>query len=87
MRIAQLTTRVDDALIAELDDIVSNGEFKTRSDAVRCAIEHMLKERRRRLEGEAIVEGYRRHPESEEEMLWAEQNARAMVAEEPWESW
>ena len=84
---AQLMTRVDDALIVELDDIVSSGEFKTRSDAVRSAIEHMVNERRRRLEGEAIVEGYRRHPESEEEMLWAEQNARDMVAEEPWERW
>ncbi|WP_419944954.1 ribbon-helix-helix domain-containing protein [Candidatus Poriferisodalis sp.] len=84
---AQLMTRVDDTLIADLDDIVSSGEFKTRSDAVRSAIEHMLTERRRRLEGEAIVEGYRRLPESEEEMLWAAQNARDMVAEEPWERW
>lgn len=82
-----MMTRVDDRLLARLDDIVSSGEFKTRSDAVRSAIENMLEEHRRRLEGEAIVEGYRRHPESTEEMLWAEQNARDMVAEEPWERW
>ena len=84
---AQLVTRVDDELIAQLDEMVDRGEAKSRSDAVRCALEEMLDQRRRRLIGEAIVEGYRRIPETEEELRWAEQNLREMVAEEPWERW
>ena len=39
---------------------------------------------RRQLIGEAIVEGYRRVPETDEELQWAEQNARWMISEEPW---
>ena len=84
---AQLGTRVDDELVAQLDEMVDKGEAKSRSDAVRSALEEMLDQRRRRLIGEAIVEGYRRIPETEDELRWAEQNLREMVAEEPWERW
>lgn len=84
---AQLVTRVDDELIAQLDEMVASGEAKSRSDAVRSALEEMLDQRRRRLIGEAIVEGYRRIPETEDELRWAEQNLQEMVAEEPWERW
>ena len=84
---AQLVTRVDDELVARLDEMVECGEVRSRSDAVRSALEQMLDKRRRRLEGEAIVDGYLRQPETEEEMRWAEQNLRDMVAEEPWERW
>ena len=84
---AQLVTRVDDELVAQLDEMVESGEVKSRSDAVRSALEAMLKQRRRWLIGEAIVEGYRRIPETEEELRWAEGNLRDMIAEEPWERW
>lgn len=40
-------------------------------------------ERRRRI-GEAIVEGYKRIPQTEEELAWAADGAAAMIAEEPW---
>lgn len=82
---AQLVTKVDDELVAQLDEMVDSGEAKSRSDAVRSALEEMLDKRRRRLIGESIIEGYRRIPETEEEMRWAEENLREMVAEEPWE--
>jgi hypothetical protein len=39
--------------------------------------------RRRRI-GEAIVEGYRRHPQTEEEIGWADEATVRMIAEEPW---
>lgn len=76
-------TRVDGELVAQLDEMVDSGEAKSRSDAVRCALEEMLDQRRCRLIGEAIVEGYRRISETEEELRWAEQNRRWMVAEVP----
>ena len=69
---AQLITRVDDQLMAQLDAIVASGEAESRSDAVRRALE------------EAIAEGYRRVPETDEELRRADENARALVAEEPW---
>ena len=81
---AQLITRVDDELVAQLDAIVASGEAESRSDAVRRALETMIDQRRRRLVGEAIAEGYRRVPETDEELRWAEENARSVVAEEPW---
>ena len=83
-RMAQLITRVDDKLVAQVDAIVASGEAESRSDAVRRALEAMIDQRRRRLIGEAIAEGYRRMPETEEELRWADDNARSMIAEEPW---
>lgn len=81
---AQIIARMDDQLMAQLDEIVASGEAESRSDAVRQALEAMIDQRRRRLVGEAIAEGYRRAPETEEELRWAAENARALVAEEPW---
>ena len=82
---AQLVTRVDDDLVAQLDEIVDNGEAASRSDAVRLALEAMIERRRRRLVGEAIADAYRRVPETSEELRWADQSTRSMIAEEPWE--
>ena len=82
---AQLVTRVDDELVAQLDEIVESGEAESRSDAVRRALEAMIERRRRRLVGEAIAEAYRRIPETPEELRWADQSTRSMIAEEPWE--
>ena len=84
---AQLVTRVDDELVAQLDEIVDNGEAESRSDAVRLALEAMIERRRRRLVGEAIADAYRRVPETPEELRWADESIRSMIAEEPWEQW
>ena len=84
---AQLVTRVDDDLVAQLDEIVDKGEAESRSDAVRLALEAMIEQRRRRLIGEAIADAYRRVPETPEELRWADESTRSMIAEEPWEQW
>ncbi|MCQ3808837.1 MAG: ribbon-helix-helix domain-containing protein, partial [Acidimicrobiia bacterium] len=39
---AQIITRVDDQLMAQLDAIVASGEAESRSDAVRRALEEMI---------------------------------------------
>ncbi len=82
-RMAQIITRLDAQLMEQLDAIVSSGEAESRSDAVGHALEAMIDQRRRRLVGEAIVEGCRRVPETDEELRRADENARALVAEEP----
>lgn len=78
---------MDDELVAQLDEIVDNGEAESRSDAVRLALEAMIDRRRRRLVGEAIADAYRRVPETPEELRWADESTRSMIAEEPWEQW
>lgn len=84
---AQLVTRVDDELVFQLDEMVESGEVKSRSDAVRRALEAMIDQRARRLVAEATVEAYRRIPQTEEELRWADAGTKAMIAEGPWERW
>ena len=81
---AQLVTRVSDDLVAGVDELVASGVASSRSDAVRSALEHWIDSERRRRIGEAIVEGYKRIPQTEEELAWADDAAAAMIAEEPW---
>ncbi|WP_419909437.1 ribbon-helix-helix domain-containing protein [Candidatus Poriferisodalis sp.] len=80
----QLVARIDDGLLAQLDELVASGDARSRSDAVRRALEEMLDRRRRRQVGEAIVDAYRRIPETDDEMEWAAHSTRTMIAEEPW---
>ncbi|CAN5783331.1 hypothetical protein BH20ACT14_BH20ACT14_02680 [soil metagenome] len=81
---AQLVTRIDDDLAKELDELVLEGVAESRSDAVRQALRALLDRHRRRKVGEAIVEGYRRQPQTDEEVGWADEATVRMIAEEPW---
>lgn len=81
---SQLALRIPDELAKELDDLVSRGRFATRTEAVRSAIVGLVERERRAAVGEAIVSGYQRVPETDEELATAEQNLRRLVTEEPW---
>jgi Arc/MetJ-type ribon-helix-helix transcriptional regulator len=81
---AQVVTRLDDKLAADLDDLVADGLVANRSDAVRMGLEKLVDEHRRRRIGEEIVEGYKRQPQTDEEIAGAERATRASIAEEPW---
>jgi len=80
----QLALRIPDRLAAELDEIVADGRFATRTEAVRFAIAQLVERERRTAVGEAIVAGYQRIPETDEELATAEENLRHLIAEEPW---
>jgi len=80
----QLVTRINDDLATAVDDLVSRGEVPSRSEAVRIALEALIDSRRRARVGRAIVEGYERVPETDEELSWAHEAGRRMIAEEPW---
>ena len=67
----QLVTRVSGDLLAAVDELVEEGTVSSRSDAVRQGLE-------------AIVEGYRRRPQSPEELAWADEATVKMIADEPW---
>lgn len=81
---AQLVTRLDDALVAEIDGLVADGVVASRSEAVRLALERLVDQHRRRLIGSQIVDAYRRDPQSETELGGLDAATRALVAEEPW---
>ena len=80
----QLVTRVDDELVQQVDRLVETGAVKSRSDAVRRGLRGLVDRERRRSVAAAIVHGYRRRPQAEDEAGWSEEMARSMIAEEPW---
>jgi Arc/MetJ-type ribon-helix-helix transcriptional regulator len=80
----QVVTRLDDQLVADLDSLVASGDFASRSEGVRVALEKLVDEQRRRRIGAEIVEGYKRRPQSDEEIARAERALRASINEEPW---
>jgi Arc/MetJ-type ribon-helix-helix transcriptional regulator len=81
---AQVVARLNDDLVAAVDDLVSEGVFESRSDAIRRALEFIVDTERRRRIGDAIIAGYQRIPETAEELRWAEAATAAMIADEPW---
>jgi Arc/MetJ-type ribon-helix-helix transcriptional regulator len=81
---AQLVTRVDDALAAAIDELVEQGAVASRSEAVRVALERLVDAHRRRTEGAQIIAGYSRTPQSDSEVGWADDASARMIAEEPW---
>lgn len=81
---AQLVTRVDDRLLADVDALVEEGVAATRSDAVRLGLEALVSQQRRRRTGQAIVDAYRRLPQQEHELAGLDHATRALVEEEPW---
>jgi Arc/MetJ-type ribon-helix-helix transcriptional regulator len=80
----QIAVRIPDELADALDDIVATGKFESRAEAVRSALVVFLDVERRRRIGEAIAEGYRRIPQTDEEISVAREAAIRSINEEPW---
>jgi metal-responsive CopG/Arc/MetJ family transcriptional regulator len=75
-RMTQLVTRIDTALAESI--------VESRSDAVRRGLHALIEQTRRRRTAEAIVAGYTRHPQAEDEVAWADRATVQMIADEPW---
>jgi Arc/MetJ-type ribon-helix-helix transcriptional regulator len=80
----QLVTRVPDDVAAAIDDLVREGVFESRSEAVRLGLADMLEGRRRVAVGRAIADGYRRRPQRDDDLTWSDAASAAMIAEESW---
>lgn len=80
----QLVTRVDDELVAAIDDLVAAGAVASRSAAVRLGLERLVERHRRDQIGARVIEGYRRLPQTGGESGWSDQATAAMIADEPW---
>ncbi|HEX7131671.1 MAG TPA: ribbon-helix-helix domain-containing protein [Iamia sp.] len=81
---AQFVTRLDDDLVAAVDALVAEGAADSRSDAVRLALRDLIDRHRRAKVGTAIVEGYRRLPQADDDATWSDDATARMIAEEPW---
>ena len=80
----QLAVRISEELASSLRELISAGRFETRADAVRAALEALIQDERRRKIGSQIAEGYRKIPQSDEEVAVATQAAVSSIHEEPW---
>jgi Arc/MetJ-type ribon-helix-helix transcriptional regulator len=80
----QLVTRVPDTVAAAIDELVRDGAFASRSDAVRAGLVALIDRRRRAQVGQAIVAGYRAVPQTDDELSWSDAASAAMIADEPW---
>lgn len=80
----QIAVRLDDELVAQVDHLVVTGVVKSRSQAVREGLRALVDQRRRLAVGEAIADGYRRLPQTDDETAWTDEATAAMIAEEPW---
>jgi len=81
---AQFVTRLDDRLVEEVDALVSDGVVANRSEAVRLGLERLVDQHHRHQIGAKIAEGYRRQPQTDEELAGLDHATRALVEEEPW---
>jgi Arc/MetJ-type ribon-helix-helix transcriptional regulator len=81
---AQLVTRLDDGLVADIDELIADGLVANRSEAVRLGLERLVDEYRRRRIGTQIVDAYRQRPQTEAELSGLDAATHALVTEEPW---
>jgi Arc/MetJ-type ribon-helix-helix transcriptional regulator len=81
---AQLVTRLDDQLVEQIDALIAGGVVASRSEAVRLALTRLIDDHRRRQLGNAIVEGYRSRPQTDDELAGIDDATRSLIEEEPW---
>jgi len=80
----QIAVRLTAPILAELDDLVTNGTYESRAAAVRAGIEAITKLERRRQLDDAVVKGYTRNPTTETEESAALASLREAILDEPW---
>jgi len=80
----QLVTRIDTDLAKDVDRLVAEGVVESRSDAVRKGLQTLIEQTRRSRTAEAIISGYTRHPQTDDEVAWADQATVQMIGDEPW---
>lgn len=84
IRMTQVIARVPTDLAAAVDALVESGAFASRSDVVREALAQLIDRHRRDEIGRQIVEGYRRIPQTDDDISISDRGTRAMIEEEPW---
>jgi Arc/MetJ-type ribon-helix-helix transcriptional regulator len=71
-------------LLARLDWLVVRCSFENRAEAIRAAIERLADQERDKEIGERIAEGYRRLPQTEDEIAWSRDNYWGDLDDDDW---
>jgi metal-responsive CopG/Arc/MetJ family transcriptional regulator len=79
----QTLVQLTSDLLRRLDERAAR-EGRSRSALIREAIEAFLYDEEKAKIDREIIEGYERIPTTDEELAWAEKEAREMIREEPW---
>lgn len=79
----QTLVQLTEDLLRRLDERAAR-DGRSRSALIRDAIEAYLQDEEKARIDREIIEGYERIPTTDEEMKWAEKEAREMIREEPW---
>lgn len=80
----QLVTRVDEDLVALVDELIAEGVVESRSDAVRRGLRVLIDQHQRRRTAEAIIRGYKQQPQTDNEIGWADKATVRMITDEQW---
>ena len=80
----QLVARIDNDLAENIDRLIAEGVVESRSDAVRKGLQALIEQTRRRRTADAIIAGYTNHPQTEDEVAWADRATVQMISDEPW---
>ena len=79
-----VAVRLPDELIEGIDSLVQQGAYSNRTDAIKRALTVLLAAHEKNEIDRAIVEGYLRHPQTDDELAIAEAAIIALIEEEPW---
>jgi len=78
-----ITIRMSDDRVQAIDELVASGRA-SRAAVIVEAIDRLVADLERERIDREIVEGYRRIPETDEELAWAEWSTTESIREEPW---
>jgi Arc/MetJ-type ribon-helix-helix transcriptional regulator len=79
-----ITVRMPEDRVARIDALVQSESYESRASFIVAAIDRLVRELEEREIDRAIVEGYTRFPQTEEDLRWAEASALDSIREEPW---
>jgi Arc/MetJ-type ribon-helix-helix transcriptional regulator len=77
-----LVLRLPDRLVSEVDRLIAEGRYSSRTEAVRVALDQLLNELKHQQIDMTIADGYRRVPDAPAD-AWVEVSTHALVAEDP----
>ena len=70
--------------VARIDALVADGAHPSRASVIVAAIDRLVAQLESERIDREIVEGYRRIPQTAEELDWAEWSTIESIREEPW---
>jgi putative addiction module CopG family antidote len=79
----QMAVRLPDEMVKQIDQLVDDGRYESRAEAVRAALHRLLEDLREQQLDAAIVAGYQRLPDAPAD-AWVAASTEALVKEEPW---